>query len=231
MQFVQTKSMKSWQGILFGLIFVFVGIGLLLFSISNIIKYNQKNKTYTETTSIVVDYANNTDGLKAIIVEYKVDGIAYKKQSNTYSNTPRSKGTKVNIKYNPDDPSDAIWVNDSSNIMLPLLGGLFTLVGIIFVVNIAKKMKYEKEEETPAIQQSNGLYNSADVVNSLQNNQNIGQQTSQVQQTVPSQTEQGSQYQQSNQQQNQVQGTFTQNTNYSNGQNQMNNQNNMNSNL
>lgn len=219
MQVVSTKPMKPWQGILFGLIFAVIGIGLLLFSVSTIKNYNQKNKTYTETTSVVVDYAYDDEGLEAIIVEYTVNGKAYRKQSNSYSNMPKSKGTQVKVKYNPNDPSDAIWVNDSTNIVLPLVGGLFALVGIIIVVSSAKKMKSEKD--APTIQQSNGLYNSADVVNTLQNNQNIGQQTSQFQQTAQPQQPIA----------NQMQGTFTQNTNYPNEQDQMNNQNNMNSNL
>ena len=112
MQVVSTKPMKPWQGILFGLIFAVIGIGLLLFSVSIIKNYNQKNKTYTETTSVVVDYAYDDEGLEAIIVEYTVDGKSYRKQSNSYSNMPKSKGTQVKVKYNPNNPSDAIWVND-----------------------------------------------------------------------------------------------------------------------
>lgn len=215
MQFVQTKPMKPWQGILFGLIFSIVGIVLLFFSVKTITSYNQKNKTYTEITSVVVDYAYDDEGLKAIIVEYKVDGKSYKKQSNSYSNMPKSKGAQVQLKYNPTDPNDVIWVNDSANIVLPLVGGLFTLVGFIVIVSSAKKMKDEKD--TSVIQQSNGLYNNADVVNTLQNNQNMGQQISQFQQPV-SQPQQPAM--------NQVQDTFVQNTNYPNGQNQINNQNN-----
>lgn len=220
MRYSVVKPMKAWQGILFGFIFAVVGIGLLLFSVSTIKNYNEKNKTYTETTSVVVDYAYDDEGLEAIIVEYKVNGVSYKKQSNSYSNMPKSKGTQVKIKYNPDDPSDAIWVNDSTNIVLPLVGGVFALVGIIIVVSSAKKMKNQKE--TPVIQQDNGLYNSAAVVNTLQNNQNLGQQTSQYQQSA-SQPQQPVA--------NQIQDTLTQNTNYPNGQEQMNNQNNTNSNL
>lgn len=236
MQVVSTKPMKPWQGILFGLIFAVIGIGLLLFSVSTIKNYNQKNKTYTETTSVVVDYAYDDEGLEAIIVEYTVDGKSYRKQSNSYSNMPKSKGTQVKVKYNPDDPSDAIWVNDSTNIVLPLVGGLFALVGIIIAVSSAKKMKNEKD--APTIQQSNGLYNSVDVVNTLQNNQNLGQ-TSQFQQTVQPQINQNgqvSQYQQpvSQPQQpvaNQIQDDFPPNSNYPNGQDQTHNQNNTNSNL
>lgn len=237
MRYSVAKPRKPWQRILFGLIFAVVGIGLLLFSVSTIKTYNEKNKTFTETTSVVVDYAYNDEGLEAIIVEYTVGGKAYRKQSNSYSNMPKLKGTQVKVKYNPNDPSDAIWVNDSTNIVLPLVGGLFALVGIIIVVSSFKKMKSIKD--TPAVEQSNGLYNSADVVNTLQNNQNLGQQTSQFQQTVQPQVNQNEQFFQNQQQvsqsqqhiDNQVQGTFTQNTNFVNEQNQTNNQNNTNSNL
>ncbi len=237
MRYSVAKPMKPWQEILFGLIFAVVGIGLLLFSVSTIKTYSEKSKTFTETTSVVVDYAYDDEGLEAIIVEYTVDGKAYRKQSNSYSNMPKSKGTKVKVKYNPNNPSDAIWVNDSTNIVFPLVGGLFALVGIIIVASSFKKMKSIKD--TPAVEQSNGLYNSADVVNTFQNNKNLVQQTSQFQQTVQPQYNQNEHFFQNQQQViqsqqpigNQVQDTFTQNTNFANRQDQTNNQNNTNSNL
>lgn len=139
------KRIKPWQGILFGLIFAVVGIGLLFFSIKTITSYNEKNSTYTQLTAEVTDYATDDEGLKAIIVEYQVNGNTYTKTSNAYSNTPKSIGTKVDIKYNPSSPSDAIWVSDSTNIVMPLFGGVFTLVGIIVVVMSAKKMKNGEE--------------------------------------------------------------------------------------
>lgn len=150
MRYTVVKPMKPWQGILFGLIFVMIGIGLLLLSVSTIKKYNEKNKIYTETTSVVVDYAYDDEGLEAIIVEYTVDGKAYRKQSNSYSNMPKSKGTQVKVKYDPNNPRDAIWVNDSTNVVLPLAGGIFLLVGIIIAVSSSKKMKMIKG--TPNVQ-------------------------------------------------------------------------------
>ena len=221
-QYTQTKQIRPWHEILFGLVFALVGIGLLVYSISTIKSYNEKNKTYTETTSVVVDYARDDEGLEAIIVEYTVNGKAYRKQSNSYSNIPKSIGTQVKVKYNPNDPNDAIWVNDSANIVLPLAGGLFALVGIIVVIISVKKMKSERD--VPTIQQANGLYNSADIINTIPNNQIMGQQISQQQAT---QSQQAFQYQQPVG--NETQGTLTQNTNYQNQQNQINNQNNMNS--
>ena len=91
----------------------------------------------------------------------------------------KSTGTKVQIKYNSNNPNDVIWLNSSTNIVLPLVGGLFALVGIIAVISNAKKMKSEKE--VPTVQQANGLYNSADVIDSIPNNQTLGQQIVQPQ--------------------------------------------------
>jgi hypothetical protein len=186
---VQGKQMKPWQGILFGLIFAIVGIGLIAYSVVTIQNYNKKNETYIETTSKVVDYDYDSDGLQAIIVEYTVDGKTYRKTSNSYSNMPKSIGTEVSVKYNPDNPSDAIWTTDSTNIVMPLAGALFTIVGIIVVISSAKKMKQENNQ--PVVESSNGLYNSVDTMNNLaQNNLNTNQQqtpqinSNQVQQTT-----------------------------------------------
>ena len=61
--------MKPWQGILFGLIFAIVGIALLCFTVSSIKTYNEKNETFVETTSRVVDYKRVVQGKWGIIYE------------------------------------------------------------------------------------------------------------------------------------------------------------------
>ena len=76
--------------------------------------------------------------------EYVVDGETYQKISNTYTNMPKSIGTEVPIKYNPNNPKDAIWVSDSNNIVLPIAGVAFTLVGIFFIVLTVKNEKKKK---------------------------------------------------------------------------------------
>ena len=141
---VQTKPMKPWQGVLFGLIFTIIGIALLWFAVSSIKTYNEKNETFIETTSTVVDYKYNDDGLQAIIVEYVVDGQTYQKISNSYSNMPKSIGTEVSVKYNPNNPKDAIWTSDSNNIVLPIFGAVFTLVGVLVVISSIKNGKKQK---------------------------------------------------------------------------------------
>lgn len=135
------RPVRPWQGVLMGIVFVIFGLAFLFFSISSIKSYNEKSKTYTEITSNVVDYVYDNEGLRAIVVEYVVDGETYQKTSDTYTNVPKSIGEQVSIKYNPKNPKDAIWTNDSSNIILPIIGALFTIAGVFVIIISIRKGK------------------------------------------------------------------------------------------
>ena len=152
---VQAKPMKPWQGVLMGLIFAVVGIALLFFAVSSIKTYKEKNASFIETTSTVVDYKYNDEGLQAIVVEYVVNGQTYQKISNSYSNMPKSIGTEVSIKYNPNNPRDAIWTTDSTNFILPIFGGVFTLVGIAIVIFSIKSGQNQDALMQPTVDQEN----------------------------------------------------------------------------
>lgn len=128
------RQINPMNELLIGLLLTIVGTLVLCYSISNIITYNKKNEIFIETTSRVVDYNVDSDGLRAIVVEYEVDGQTYRMASKSYSNIPKSIGTEIDVKYNPDAPQDAIWSFDSSNIFLPLFGIVFILVGVMVIV-------------------------------------------------------------------------------------------------
>lgn len=182
---VQSKPMKQWQGVLFGLIFAIVGIALLCFAVSSIKTYNEKNETFVETTSRVVDYKYNDERLQAIVVEYVVDGQTYQKVSNSYSNMPKSIGTEVSIRYNPNNPQEAIWTSDSTNIVLPIVGVVFILAGVIVVISSIKNGKKQKMLEEQAIEQTNGLYSNIDVQPQINNvNSQVAQPMNNVSQPV-----------------------------------------------
>ena len=184
---VQSKPMKPWQGVLFGLIFAIVGVALLCFAVSSIKTYNEKNETFVETTSRVVDYKYNDERLQAIVVEYVVDGQTYQKVSNSYSNMPKSIGTEVSIRYNPNNPQDAIWTSDSTNIVLPIVGVVFILAGVIVVISSIKNGKKQKMLEEQAIEQTNGLYSNIDVQPQINN---VNSQVAQPMNNVNSQVAQ-----------------------------------------
>lgn len=136
------------KGLIMGVLALLIGIGLLVYSYFTIKTYNEKNSTYVETESTVVDYQYDTNEegqeLRAIIVEYVVDGRKFKKESTSFSTITKSIGDKVMIKYDPRNPSDAIWKNDSSNIFIPILGGVFVIAGILIFANYIKQNKNRK---------------------------------------------------------------------------------------
>lgn len=177
MRFSYNKNVKSSPvaGIILGIIFCVVGVVLLIFGINNINDYNKKNEKYIEITSRVVDYKEQYDEdelLYAIVVEYEVDGKVYRKASNTYTTNPKSEGSEVIIKYNPNNPTDIIWKNDVSNIILPIVGGLFTAIGLIAVVVSIVGLKKSKSVTVDTdIDSNDTLYDSSSLNDIASNNQ------------------------------------------------------------
>lgn len=135
MRVSQRREMSPGGKLVFGIIFIIIGVLLLKFSISSNKTYKEKDATFIPITSKVVSYATNSDGLQAIIVEYEVDGNKYTKQSNTYSSMPKSIGTEVGVKYNPDNPNDAIWEKDSTGTILFIVSVVFIVAGAIVIIS------------------------------------------------------------------------------------------------
>ena len=113
------------------------GIGLLIYSFYTIRDYNEKNKKYIETESYVVDYYEKDDA-KYPIVEYNVDGKTYRNTSHVGSSFPKKIGSKVMIKYNPNNPEQIIWEKDSTNIIVPIFGIVFIICGVLLIIRAKK---------------------------------------------------------------------------------------------
>lgn len=119
---------KPWQSLLFCLIFLVVGIGLIIYGINSNATLKEKSARFIETQAIVVDYDYNSDGLAAIVVEYEVNGNKYLKTSSSSSSSPKSIGSVVKIKYNPDNPNDMIW-NSNEGIFILIFGSICAIFG------------------------------------------------------------------------------------------------------
>ena len=120
-----------------GIIVLFLGIGVCVFSVSNFKNTKFKKENYVETTAYVVDYeqCELDDGYGTrFIAEYEVDKRKYRITENGCSNAPIKTKSEVKIKYNPDNPSEAIFANDISHYLLPAVGIVFVICGIIVIV-------------------------------------------------------------------------------------------------
>lgn len=128
----------SGKNTIFSLIFIVIGFALIVWGIINIVTRSKKKKAYTLTEGKVIDYAVNRsdDGsyTYGIIAEYIVDGISYTINPTSYSNLTRAKhplGSQVKVRYNPENPADAIFDKDGSSIGVLIGGIIFFIVGII----------------------------------------------------------------------------------------------------
>ena len=184
------RAMRPIEAVIFGLVFTLCGVALLFYSFQTIKDYKEKDAKYIEVSAEVVDYKENSEGLLAIIAEYEVDGQKYSKTGSTFSNSPKSIGSRVSVKYNPKNPKDSIWKNDSTNLVLPLVSTGFTLVGLlIFITGILgfkdKNKKDSSDEVNKAIndfetsQNENNIVDNtlgavaAPVVSALNNTENV----------------------------------------------------------
>ncbi len=169
-----------------GFVFVLIGIGLIIYGYSSVSKKSDKSKTYVEVVASVVDYESryNSDNerLYASIVEYTVNGKKYESTSSTSSSVKEPLGTKIRLKYNPNNPSEVIWVDDHGNFVLFIVGGVFIVTGVFVAISAAlhgKKKQKDNEQQINTFdntctneltQQENGLYNNPDIINEIDTN-------------------------------------------------------------
>lgn len=132
-----------------GLILVIFGIFMLVI--------NLKNQNYIKTDSIVTDVkktqeayidsdGNQVEAEYSATIQYTVDDKDY---TDTLDNVGKYNiGDKIEIYYNPSDPSQ---ITQTKSIILPIVlivGGIASLTGgIISAVNAVKRHKKMKEQE------------------------------------------------------------------------------------
>ncbi|MDE6372063.1 MAG: DUF3592 domain-containing protein [Clostridia bacterium] len=132
-------------------ILLFVAIVLMVISLGLIaggIVYTthivNKTKDYVKTDSTVVDIAevrmrdSEHGGMKTLyaeIVEYVVDGVTYSAQNTTSSNRPKSIGSKIEISYNPNNPEEYVFPQNTvgASAILFVLGVVFGIAGIVLL--------------------------------------------------------------------------------------------------
>ena len=119
-----------------GIITIIFGVAICYFSIGNFKTNTEKQKTYIETTAIVVGYedCDLDDSIgQRYIAEYKIDRDTYQIKENGCSNSPIRLKSEVKIKYNPNDPSDAVFANDISHYFVLPIGIIFIICGIVLI--------------------------------------------------------------------------------------------------
>ncbi len=132
----------NWKRIMLFLtiIFIVVGILLLIYGIKNIYNTNLISENYIEIEANFKDatlYERSDSGeVYTLNYTYTIDGLQYQISTDYTTGIIPKIGSKKLIKYNPDNPSEAIFVGDVSNTMIIFFGFLFTVIPIM--INLGK---------------------------------------------------------------------------------------------
>lgn len=130
---------------LFLSLFILIGIVMLYFGISNSFKNLSKTNNYVETIGYFDHYEiynSDEDGATyRLIYSYNVNDKQYTVSTDYGTNMIPKEGSTRVIKYNPANPSEAIILGGSSEIVLLLIGIMFTMIPIIMFMNISSKIK------------------------------------------------------------------------------------------
>ena len=130
---------------LFLSLFILIGIVMLYFGISNSFKNFSKTNNYVKIIGYFVDYEiydSDEDGTTyKLIYSYNVNNKEYTVSIDYGTNMIPKEGSSRTIKYNPSNPSEAIISGGSSEILLLLIGIMFTMIPFVIFINMSPKIK------------------------------------------------------------------------------------------
>ena len=119
------------------LLFPILGTGLFIGDLVYYLRLKHKVAHYQETPGTVVDHVvARVDGFEISpahypVAEYFVDNTRYTITSETGYRRPQKTGMKLNVRFNPGNPSSAFLAADYYIFahMLLVIGGSFMLLG------------------------------------------------------------------------------------------------------
>ena len=130
---------------LFLSLFILIGIVMLYFGISNSFKNFSKTNNYVKIIGYFVDYEiydSDEDGTTyKLIYSYNVNNKEYTVSTDYGTNMIPKEDSSRTIKYNPSNPSEAIISGGSSEILLLLIGIMFTMIPFVIFINMSPKIK------------------------------------------------------------------------------------------
>ena len=114
------------------------GILMLFFGIKDTYKLNKQTKNYHITNGYYQDYEiydSDEDGTTyKLLYSYKVDDKEYIISTDYGTNYIPDKNSIREVKYNPDNPSEAILVGTNNKNVLIYCGAFFILGSLTFVI-------------------------------------------------------------------------------------------------
>lgn len=118
---------------IFCILCIIGGIIMLSISTVTIFDYSNKISNYVETKGYFSDYSTYSDSTYTLIYSYYVNNSEYN-VSTTYGTSMIPKHDTIRtVKYNPDNPEEAVIVGGESYIFMMFMGILFIVVPSIIM--------------------------------------------------------------------------------------------------
>lgn len=138
----------------FILIFVLpmvIGLVLLIFGIMGIYKDSVAYKDYISTTATYIKTSNSNLGINQgtsfLVYSYKVDGIDYTISTEFETEVIPKEGTTKTIKYDPNNPSKAVFNAFDSNSTFLLAGFMFTFIPLVLLLPLILSLKLDNSDK------------------------------------------------------------------------------------
>lgn len=145
----KTKSRIDFRILISGLLVISAlvsGIAMLFFGIRDTYKLKQTTKNYITTNGYYYDhdiYKTDKDGTTyKLTYIYTVDGIEYTVSTDYGTNYIPDKNSSRKIKYNPNNPEEAIITGTNSKNGLIFIGAFFTFGSLIFILAALSVLGY-----------------------------------------------------------------------------------------
>lgn len=134
------------------IIAMIIALGLIAGGITYAVQSAKKTNSFVKTDAVVTDIVevrvsdHKRGGKKTLyseIVEYTVDGHTYLAQNTSASSLPKSKGSKISVLYNPENPKECVFVetNVMSHVIFFVLGIAFGTASIVLLRYYIKDLR------------------------------------------------------------------------------------------
>lgn len=115
-----------------------VGLVLLAVGIRERVLYHRQTAGYQSTDGYFYDYSiysSDRDGTTyRLTYRYTVGGESYTVSTDYGSGTLPTYGSTRTVLYSPDNPAEAVLAGVNRQMLLLVLGGMFTLVPLVFIL-------------------------------------------------------------------------------------------------
>ena len=132
----QSFFKRWWQGSKIGRWFVVIGILLLAVGVVLLFTSPSSDKfveTTAEIVQIIEERSFDDEVTYYTFVEYRVDGVLYRQQLDTYDGT-FYEGKQITVYFNPENPSEVHGSTTSFTLYAFIAGGVCLLIGIAGMV-------------------------------------------------------------------------------------------------